>query len=118
MRNLILLAACMLLALLVSSCGIGRLLPGDELNEAERLTVIERARQYLLHAENLKLSEEDRETIKSSIPKFHVEYTSRKAGIASIIWTINPSYSVRVTCSGKLLDPACPIQVRVSRFQM
>ncbi len=100
-----------------SGCSMKDLLPADKLTDAEVCQVVEKARAFLTLAENLRLSEEDKAFINANMPKFHVDYTGRKCGHASLIWSISPSFSIRVVYSGDILDKKCIPKVTVSRFK-
>ncbi|MBN1864052.1 MAG: hypothetical protein JW808_04060 [Victivallales bacterium] len=92
-------------------------MPDDKLTEDEQQQVIERTRGFLNKTPSFRLSEEDKGFINTNMPKFHVDYTGRKYGHASLIWSISPTFSIRVVYSGDILEKNCLPRVTISRFK-
>ena len=111
------LLAIIIFSMLLFSCNsIVKITEQDKLTESEKQMVIDRARKFVALVNHLNISPEDKKFVKNNPPKFFVEYFGHKNGVAKIRWKLNPSYLIKITCKGDLLDKSSPIRITVSRF--
>ena len=116
MKHFGLIGAILLSMLLFSCNSITEITERDKLTEWEKQVVIDRARKFIILVNHLNISPEDKRFVKNNPPKLFVEYSGYKTGVAKMRWKLTPSYQIKITCDGDLLDKSCPIRMTLSRF--
>lgn len=117
MRLLVLFLSVIFVLSLTSCQSTGEITDRDKLTEAESQIVLARARKYIQMVNHLRIGKEEKSFVQENLPKCHIEYSGYKQGTAKMIWKINPSYSIKVTSKGDLLDKNCPTRMTISRFK-
>jgi hypothetical protein len=118
MKNLITLflkSAMASFLLFISSCNSTENFSGMKLSESEKQKIIEHARKFIYTVKLKNISKEDRFFVKNNKPKFNVDYTGVKQGLATVFWKIDDSTALKITCDGNLLDKSVPTRLTIMK---
>lgn len=76
----------------------------DQLSDLEKEIVVSHVRRFVLQAKKIRLTEADRQRIRSEEPVLHIRYSGYKSGQLSVRWQL-PNYRLLLLQrSGNLLS--------------
>lgn len=107
MTKAALLASALALAGLLCSCSTsGEFKPeeGDKLTEAETAALTSHARNFIAKNKRIRLSDAEREYIRTTPPETFVKYTDTKEGQLSFTWQVSDERRFIINLDGKLIS--------------